>query len=102
MPRSTAARSHSDPGHAVFAPTRWTQILLAREGKSTKAQKALNELCQSYWYPLYAFIRRSGYTREDAQDLVQEFFARLLSGDWLAQVDESKGRFRSFLLAALK
>src|SRR5262249_44698383 len=60
------------------------------------------ELCQAYWYPLYAFMRRSGYPREDAQDLAQEFFARLLSRDWLAQVDASKGRFRSFLLAALK
>lgn len=66
------------------------------------AQEALGDLCQTYWYPLYAFIRRSGYMREDAQDLAQEFFARLLARDWLAQVDESKGRFRSFLLAALK
>jgi len=66
------------------------------------ARGALEDLCQTYWYPLYAFIRRSGHAREDAQDLAQEFFARLLSRDWLAQVDESKGRFRSFLLVALK
>ena len=102
MPRSTVASSNSNPSHAVFTATRWTQVLLARGGKSTEARKALGELCQTYWYPLYAFIRRSGYTREDAQDLAQEFFARFLSRDWLSQVDESKGRFRSFLLAALK
>jgi RNA polymerase sigma-70 factor (ECF subfamily) len=102
MPRSTVASSHSNPSQAVFTATRWTQVFLARAGKSTEARQALSELCRTYWYPLYAFVRRSGYTREDAQDLTQEFFARLLTRDWLAQVDESKGRFRSFLLAALK
>jgi RNA polymerase sigma factor (sigma-70 family) len=102
MPRSSVASSNSKASHAVFAATRWTQVFLAREGTSTEARNALGELCQTYWYPLYAFVRRSGYTREDAQDLAQEFFARLLSRDWLAQVDQSKGRFRSFLLAALK
>lgn len=102
MPRSSAAFSKSNPSNAVFTPTQWTRVFLARGGKSTEAREALGELCQSYWYPLYAFIRRSGYSREDSQDLAQEFFARLLSRDWLAQVDESKGRFRSFLLAALK
>jgi RNA polymerase sigma factor (sigma-70 family) len=102
MPRSSAAFSKSNPRAAVFTPTHWTRVFLARGGKSTEAQEALGELCQTYWYPLYAFIRRSGYSREDAQDLAQEFFARLLSRDWLAQVDQSKGLFRSFLLAALK
>lgn len=86
----------------MFATTQWTRIVMARGAESTEARAALGELCQAYWYPLYAFIRRSGYTREDAEDLVQDFFARLLSQDWLAQVDQSKGRFRSFLLAALK
>lgn len=102
MPRSSVASSNSTANHAVFAATRWTQVFLAREGNSTEARNALGELCRTYWYPLYAFIRRSGYTREDAQDLAQEFFARLLARDWLAQVDQSKGRFRSFLLATLK
>jgi RNA polymerase sigma factor (sigma-70 family) len=102
MPRSSIAFSKSNPSDAAFTTTRWTRVFLARGGKSMAAREALGDLCQTYWYPLYAFIRRSGYTREDAQDLAQEFFARLLSRDWLAQVDESKGRFRSFLLAALK
>jgi RNA polymerase sigma-70 factor (ECF subfamily) len=102
MPRSNAAGSKLNPSAVVFATTKWTRVLLARNPDSIEAQAALGELCQTYWYPLYAFIRRSGYTREDAQDLVQDFFARLLSQEWLAQVDRRKGRFRSFLLAALK
>lgn len=64
--------------------------------------KALAELCSTYWYPLYAFVRRSGHTREEAEDLTQEFFARLLAKDFLADVDPEKGRFRSFLLTAMK
>jgi RNA polymerase sigma-70 factor (ECF subfamily) len=102
MPRLSVGFSSSRASAAAFAATQWTRVFLAREGKSTEARKALGDLCQAYWYPLYAFIRRCGYTREDAQDLAQEFFARLLTRNWLAQVDESKGRFRSFLLAALK
>lgn len=102
MPRSRVTSSKPNPSAAVFASTRWSRILLARGGTSTEARQALSELCHAYWYPLYAFIRRSGYPHEDAEDLAQEFFARLLARDWLAQVDRSKGRFRSFLLAALK
>lgn len=103
MPRSSVAFSNSKPGAGVFAATRWTRVYLARSaGESPEAREALEELCQTYWYPLYAFIRRGGHTHEDAQDLAQEFFARLVSRDWLAQVDASKGRFRSFLLGALK
>jgi RNA polymerase sigma-70 factor (ECF subfamily) len=102
MPRSSAAFAKPNPSAAVFRTTQWTRICLARGVQSTQARAALGELCKIYWYPLYAFVRRSGYAREDAQDLVQGFFARLLSQDWLAQVDQSKGRFRSFLLAALK
>jgi RNA polymerase sigma-70 factor (ECF subfamily) len=102
MPRSSVAFAKPNPSAAVFTTTQWTRVFLARGAQSAEAREALGELCQIYWYPLYAFIRRSGYTREDAQDLSQGFFARLLSQDWLAQVDQSKGRFRSFLLAALK
>jgi RNA polymerase sigma-70 factor (ECF subfamily) len=102
MSQSDVPFSNSNPSAAVFTPTRWTQVFLARGGKSTVSREALENLCRTYWFPLYAFIRRSGYTREDAKDLAQEFFARLLSRDWLSQVDENKGRFRSFLLAALK
>lgn len=71
-------------------------------GDSTCAKDALGKLCQTYWYPLYAFVRRQGQAPHDAQDLTQEFFARLLGKNWLADVDRAKGRFRSFLLAAMK
>src|SRR5215471_5846068 len=102
MAGSNAAFSKPNPSAAAFATTKWTRVLLARNPESTEAREALAELCQTYWYPLYAFIRRSGYIREDAEDVAQDFFARLLSQDWLAQVDRRKGKFRSFLLAALK
>ena len=61
----------------------------------------MEKLCRTYWFPLYAYVRRRGYNPEDAQDLTQEFFARLLEQNWLAQADQQRGRFRSFLLAAL-
>ena len=64
-------------------------------------QAALARLCQSYWYPLYAYARRRGYSADDAQDLTQEFFARLLAQNWLAQADRQRGRFRTFLLSAM-
>jgi RNA polymerase sigma-70 factor (ECF subfamily) len=85
-----------------FRTTHWSLIAAAREGESTEARAALAELCEAYWYPLYAFIRRQGYTMEDARDLTQGFFARLLEKDYLADVDREKGKFRSFLLASCK
>jgi RNA polymerase sigma-70 factor (ECF subfamily) len=91
-----------DGAATEFTTTRWSVVLLAREANSTVAREALSELCRVYWYPLYAFVRRTGHSPHDAQDLVQEYFARLIEGDWLRQVDERKGRFRSFLLSALK
>jgi RNA polymerase sigma-70 factor (ECF subfamily) len=66
------------------------------------AEQALETLCQLYWYPLYAYLRRRGYSPEDAQDLTQEFFQRLLASDWIARADRSKGRFRTFLLSGLQ
>src|SRR5207253_3905877 len=74
----------------------------AQDRDSTEARAALAELCESYWYPLYAFIRRQGHSMEDARDLTQEFFARLLEKDYLGAVDRAKGKFRSFLLACCK
>ena len=76
--------------------------LSAGGGRSPEAGRALATLCENYWFPLYAFVRRAGYSAEDAQDLTQEFFARLLAQRFLANVDRQKGKFRSFLLAALK
>lgn len=85
-----------------FEITRWSIIIRAKEENSVVRQRALGELCSTYWYPLYAFLRRSGRSVEDAQDLVQDFFGRLGDGSLLAGASPSKGKFRSLLLAALK
>lgn len=85
-----------------FATTRWTLVLTAGEATSPESSAALEQLCQLYWYPLFAFARRRGYSASDAQDLTQEFFARLVAKDFLRHVAREKGRFRSFLLAAMK
>lgn len=76
-------------------------VLAAGEAESPAAADALARLCQSYWYPLYAYVRRRGHSAEDSQDLTQEFFARLLARNWIADADQTKGRFRSFLLGAM-
>lgn len=86
----------------VFVTTRWSVVLAAAHGDTPSAHDALDHLCQTYWYPLYAYARRRGYAPHDAQDLTQEFFARLLEGNWLARADRERGRFRSFLLSAMK
>ena len=85
-----------------FVTTHWSVVLVAGQAGSEQADAALEKLCRAYWWPLYAFVRRRGYQPHDAQDLTQEFFARLLSKDFLRAVDRRKGRFRSFLLAALE
>ena len=85
-----------------FASTEWSLVLAARDGEPRQAQAALASLCASYWRPLYAFVRRSGYSPEDAQDLTQSFFAHLLEKHALQRVDPSFGRFRAFLLASIK
>ncbi len=87
---------------ATFVTTHWSVVLTARRSDTTRAQAALAGLCQTYWYPLYAYVRRRGYSPHDAQDLTQEFFARLLEQNWLTQADRERGRFRTFLLAALR
>jgi RNA polymerase sigma-70 factor (ECF subfamily) len=86
----------------MFATTRWSLVLAARGRPSPEARAALADLCRDYWYPLYAFIRRGGRDADAAEDLTQEFFARLLEKGWLGQADRARGRFRSFLLAACK
>lgn len=85
-----------------FATTHWSVVLAAGQGVEPKAAKALEELCQAYWYPLYAFLRRNGHTVEDAQDLVQGFFCHLLERGILQVAEPGRGRFRSFLLGTLK
>jgi RNA polymerase sigma-70 factor (ECF subfamily) len=86
----------------VFVTTHWSVVLTASRKDTTRAQAALEHLCRMYWYPIYHFVRRQGHSEHDAQDLTQEFFARLLEKNWIAQADQSRGRFRSFLLMVLK
>lgn len=84
-----------------FQTTHWSVVLQAGQGRSPERSAALEKLCRTYWYPLYAFIRRQGYSEEDAQDLTQQFFASLLERNDFGRVDPSKGKFRTFLLASL-
>ncbi len=88
-------------GQPVFATTHWSVVLAAANEEKPEAAAALERLCRTYWYPLYAYVRRRGYSPEDTEDLTQEFFLRLLRKHYLGQVDPSKGKFRSFLLAAI-
>ncbi len=83
-----------------FAQTRWSLIAAARERNTPEARQALTRLCESYWYPLYAYIRRRGRPADESADLTQEFFARLLENDLFRAADPAKGRFRAFLLAS--
>jgi RNA polymerase sigma-70 factor (ECF subfamily) len=89
-------------GAAGFALTHWSVVLAAGHSDSVLARDALEKLCRAYWFPIYAFVRRRGYSPHDAQDLTQEFFARLLEKNYLADADRARGRFRSFLLGAVK
>ena len=86
----------------LFATTHWSVVLATADQDSPQAAAALEQLCRTYWYPLYAYVRRRGCSHEDAQDLIQGFFAHLLRKDFLRGVGPEKGRFRSFLLACLK
>ena len=90
------------PEATCFATTHWSAVLNARGPDTPEAVAALETLCRTYYYPLYAFVRRQGYDVHAAQDLTQEFFQRFLEKNYLASVAPEKGRFRSFLLASLK
>src|SRR5215472_17596316 len=92
---------HDPDGRHRFATTHWSLVLAAGRHASPASREALATLCQTYWYPLYAHVRRRGHRAEEAQDLIQAFFARLLEKDYLRVVERDRGRFRSFLLAAL-
>jgi RNA polymerase sigma factor (sigma-70 family) len=85
-----------------FATTHWSVVLAAGDSKSPRTCEALEKLCLTYWYPLYAYVRRSGHSPEDAQDLTQEFFARLLEKKYLKLADQERGKFRGFLLTSLR
>jgi len=93
-----ATRAQGD----IFATTHWTVVLAAGRASSEQADVALEELCRTYWYPLYVYVRRQTSTREDAEDLTQAFFARFLEKNYLEKLTSQKGKFRAFLLASLK
>ena len=103
---STINKSEEDiqtgrSGPGQFNTTHWSVVLLAGEVENSKAAAALESLCGSYWYPLYAYVRRKGYSAHDAQDLTQDFFARLLEKNYFQLAARERGRFRSFLLKSL-
>jgi RNA polymerase sigma factor (sigma-70 family) len=93
---------HTLPGPSRFPTTRWTLVVAAGDPHRKEASSALVSLCENYWYPLYAYLRRRGYPADQAQDLTQQFFMRVLEGRYLDRADPAKGRFRSFILTSLK
>jgi len=98
---NAASGEETHPGNVAFNTTQWS-VVLAAQGESTAADEALEKLCRTYWRPLYAFVRREGRNVEEAQDLTQAFFARLLERRDFDAVRREKGRLRSYLLVALK
>lgn len=94
--------SNAPSSRASFPETRWSVVAAAAVGGTELTAEAVDSLCHAYWYPLYAFVRRSGRSPHDAQDLTQQFFASLLEKGWLGGVDPDKGRLRTFLIVAMK
>ena len=90
------------PRAGRFATTRWSLVLAAGQQTSARSAEALASLCEMYWYPVYAFIRRQGYRPEDGADLTQEFFARVLEKNYFHDADPARGRFRAFLCASIR
>lgn len=93
---------HTLHGSSQFPTTRWTFVVAAGDPHRKEARSALVSLCENHWYPLYAYLRRRGYSADQAQDHTQEFFTRVLEGRYLARADREKGRFRSFLLISMR
>src|ERR1051325_3643434 len=98
-----AEQSHGARGQGggVFLTTHWSVVVRAGDSRSPDAAAAMERLCQTYWYPLYAFARRKGHSHEDASDLTQTFFAKFLEKDYLKSGDASLGKLRTFLLTAM-
>jgi RNA polymerase sigma-70 factor (ECF subfamily) len=99
MPADESTEGQSKP--QWFPATHWTDIVAARREGSATAAEALNRLCETYWYPIYAYIRRKGHTDEDAKDIAQGFFFHIIERNLLGSADRTKGKFRSFLLGSL-
>jgi RNA polymerase sigma-70 factor (ECF subfamily) len=102
MTSSLTRESEPVPPHSLFVTTRWSVVLNAKNKAAPGSREALESLCQTYWYPIYAFVRSTGRSPPDAQDLTQDFFVQLLTKDFLRVVTPEKGRFRTFLRMALK
>lgn len=98
----TSEAASSNASGDIFATTHWTVVLAAGRRTTPQADHALEELCRTYWFPLYAYVRRRGRSKEDAEDLTQAFFARFLQKNYLEGLSAERGRFRAFLLASLK
>jgi len=98
----TLDRNHQQrPSRAWFATTHWSVVLAAGDKADSGSAESLQTLCQTYWYPLYAYVRQKGYGSQDAEDLTQSFFMHLLDKDRLGRLARDRGKFRSFLLTAL-
>ena len=93
---------HSSSGQDYFPTTHWSVVINAGNSQAPGAQRALNELCRSYWYPLYAYARHAGTAQTDAEDLVQSFYSDFLTNNYLKNLDGKYGRFRAFLLICFK
>ncbi len=94
--------THQPGPRGLFETTRWSLVLAARDAESGSGRQALDELCRIYRYPLYCFVRRAGYQRADAEDLIQGFFARLMARDFFGQASAARGRMRGFLVSSLR
>ena len=102
MPSSGPGENEAPSGAREFNTTQWSLVLLAGQTQAPHAGAALESLCRTYWHPLYAYVRHQGHSAHDAQDLTQNFFARLLEKKYLKLADRERGRFRSFLLKSLQ
>jgi RNA polymerase sigma-70 factor (ECF subfamily) len=102
MPAEDASFARTNSDARVFQTTHWSAVLRVGDGRASEATLALEELCRTYWYPLYAFIRRKGHAHEEAQDLTQAFFSKLLEKNQISLADPGRGRFRTFLLRSLE
>lgn len=100
--RSAGGTVHTLAGPSAFPATSWTLVVAAADPGRPEARSALESLCKGYWYPLYAYVRRRGYPADQAQDLTQEFFVRVMEGRYLDRADPEKGRFRAFILTCMK
>lgn len=101
MPEDRTDSNEPPTGGALFAPTQWSVVLGARSDSATRGP-ALERLCSTYWLPVYGYLRRRGHSGTDSEDLTQGFFAYLLASDFLERPDAAKGRFRGYLIGALK